>query len=61
MAIHHRPLVLIHGLWNSPRLFFNLEKELKPYGYSLFIPDLPHALGRISLRQLAKDLDKQIF
>ncbi len=61
MAFSHRPLVLVHGLWNSPQLFYPLLKELnRPY-WSVFIPHLPHDFGRTPLRVLAKQLDSRIL
>ncbi len=55
-----RPIFLIHGLWNNPKLFENLIKKIKEDDYQLYRPHLPHKLGKTSLRCLAKDLDAQI-
>ncbi len=52
-----RPLVLIHGLWNTPKLFDNLLLRLHQPQTLLLVPHLPHDLGRISIRKLAIDLD----
>ena len=52
------PLVLVHGLWDTPRLFRRLEAELhgRCDDISLFAPHLPHRLGATPLRQLAARL-----
>ena len=55
-----RPLILVHGLWNTPQLFDRLIYQLDQKPTMLFAPHLPHDLGRISIRQLAKDLDFHI-
>jgi NDP-sugar pyrophosphorylase family protein len=49
------PLVLVHGLWDTPRLFRRLEAELhgRCDDITLFAPHLPHRLGATPLRQLA--------
>ncbi len=55
-----RPLVLVHGLWNSPKLFDDLVSSLNQNPHLLLIPHLPHDLGRVSIRNLAADLDIEI-
>ena len=55
-----RPLVLVHGLWDTPRLFRRLIQTLDDLDRSLLVPHLPHRLGAVPLRQLARDLDRQI-
>ncbi len=55
-----RPLVLVHGLWNTPILFDRLRQRLNQPHSLLFIPYLPHECGRISLNKLAIELDVQI-
>ena len=56
-----RPVVLVHGLWNNPRIFCRLVRKLEDYGLRIFVPELKHFSGRVSLRVLAKDLDRQIL
>jgi len=55
-----RPIFLIHGLWNNPKLFEKLLKKIKKDDYQLYSPHLPHKYGNTSLRRLACDLDSQI-
>ena len=55
-----RALVLVHGLWDTPRLFRRLIQTLDDPERPLFAPHLPHRLGAVPLRQLARDLDRQI-
>jgi triacylglycerol lipase len=54
------PLVLVHGLWDTPRVFRRLIQALDDPDRSLLAPHLPHRLGAVPLRQLARDLDRQI-
>jgi len=55
-----RPIFLVHGLWNNPKLFDKLIKKIKVDDYILFRPHLPHKFGKTSLRHLARDLDSKI-
>jgi triacylglycerol lipase len=56
------PLVLLHGLWDTPRVFRRLEAELlgRCPELELFAPHLPHRFGAVPLRQLAAQLAPQI-
>ncbi|MEB3319785.1 MAG: alpha/beta fold hydrolase [Cyanobium sp.] len=52
------PLVLLHGLWDTPRLFRRLETALLqrcPH-LELYAPHLPHRLGAAPIRDLAERL-----
>ncbi len=55
-----RPLVLVHGLWNTPTLFTRLKKKLSHSESLLFSPRLPHQCGRTPIRDLAILLDTEI-
>ncbi len=55
-----RPLVLVHGLLDTPRLFSRLERRLEVQPRPLLSPHLPHRFGATPLRTLAKQLDQQI-
>tara|TARA_B100000214_G_C23889122_1_gene590954 strand:- start:158 stop:754 length:597 start_codon:yes stop_codon:yes gene_type:complete len=55
-----RPIFLIHGLWNNPRLFEKLILKINENNYQLYRPYLPHEFGKTSLRRLARDLDSKI-
>ena len=55
-----RPLVLVHGLWDTPRLFHRLVKELEEHQVPMLVPHLPHRLGAVSLTTLAEDLGQRI-
>ena len=39
------PLVLVHGMWDTPRLFNRLEQALDRRRGPLLIPPLPHRFG----------------
>lgn len=47
------PLVLIHGMWDTPRLFDRLRKELGGRRASLLIPHLPHRFGITPIEEQA--------
>jgi triacylglycerol lipase len=52
------PLVLVHGLWDTPEVFNSLETALRAQAPQLeiYAPHLPHRLGAISIRALAGQL-----
>ena len=54
------PLVLVHGLWDSPRLFRRLEERLAGRRDPLLIPHLPHGLGSTPLPELATRLGEAV-
>ena len=54
------PLVLVHGLWDTPRLFNRLKRELGERREPLLIPHLPHRLGAVGLLELAELLGSHI-
>jgi len=60
VARPHRPLVLVHGLWDTPKLFGRLVKVLEQHQVPLLIPHLPHRLGVVPLSALANTLDALI-
>ena len=55
-----RPIFLIHGLWNNPKLFEKLIGKIKEDDYQLYKPHLPHEFGKTSLSELAINLDSKI-
>lgn len=61
-ALARRPLVLLHGLWDTPRLFRRLEAALRARApqLELFAPHLPHRLGATPIGHLAADLAQLI-
>ena len=60
MDLKKRPIFLVHGLWNNPKLFEKLIEKIEVDNYQIYIPHLPHKFGKTSLRKLAKDLNSQI-
>jgi triacylglycerol lipase len=50
------PLVLVHGLWDTPLLFRPLQERLAGRRDPLLIPHLPHGLGNRPLLDLAAQL-----
>ena len=60
MSICKRPIILIHGLWNTSAIFNNLLKRLDYYDVEYYAPTLEHFFGRISIIDLAESLDELI-
>jgi triacylglycerol lipase len=54
------PLVLVHGLWDTPRLFDRLKLQLDNRRSPLLIPYLPNAFGTVPILKLAERLGRQI-
>ncbi len=55
-----RPLILVHGLWNTPNLFNRLKKRLIHSESLLYSPFLPHQCGKVQIRDLATRLHEEI-
>jgi triacylglycerol lipase len=53
------PLVLVHGLWDTPALFNSLRRALDDRR-EVFVPHLPHGLGVVPLEELAAQLGRGI-
>ena len=60
MKLNKRPIFLVHGLWNDPKLFEKLIKKINEDDYELYRPHLPHRFGKTSLKDLARALDSKI-
>ena len=60
MNLNKRPIFLVHGLWNDPKLFEKLIKKINEDNYELYRPHLPHRFGKTSLKDLARALDSKI-
>ena len=56
----HPPLVLVHGLWDTPRLFHRLQERLGDRRFPLLVPHLPIWLGRTPVQELARILGSHI-
>mgnify|MGYP006272776409 CR=1 FL=1 len=54
------PLVLVHGLWDNPRLFDGLVKALGGAIPEVLIPHLPHGLGHVPIETMASWLNSHI-
>lgn len=52
--------MLVHGLWDTPRLFGRLVRRLDQARIPVLAPFLPHRFGAVPLRVLADQLDQQI-
>ena len=56
-----RPIVLIHGLWNTSDIFKYLTKKLDRYSIDYFAPTLHHDFGKVSIIDLTKSLNELII
>lgn len=54
------PLVLVHGLWDTPGLFRRLEKRLEGRRDQVLVPHLPHGLGERPVLELARELGEAV-
>ena len=55
-----RPIVLIHGLWNTSDIFKSLMRKLDRYSIDYFAPTLQHDFGKVSIIDLTKSLNDLI-
>jgi len=61
MESNNRPIVLIHGLWNTSDIFKSLIKKLDKYSIDYFAPTLKHDFGKVSIIDLTKFLNELII
>ncbi|MFO0037389.1 MAG: esterase/lipase family protein [Synechococcaceae cyanobacterium] len=54
------PLVLVHGLFDTPSLFWSLRQRLGNRRDPVLAPHLPHGIGSTPLTTLARQLGEQI-
>jgi triacylglycerol lipase len=54
------PLILVHGLLDTPAVFHGLKRELAGGRQPLLIPSLPLRLGRTSIEEAAEFLGSHI-
>ena len=57
MSVLARPLILVHGLWDTPKVFNRLILRCSQSDKRILSPFLEHRSGLTSLRTLAKQLD----
>ena len=61
MENNNRPIVLIHGLWNTSEIFKYLIEKLNQYKVDYFAPTLYHDFGKVSIFNLTTILDELIL
>ena len=61
MESNNRPIVLIHGLWNTSDIFKSLTRKLDQYSIDYFAPTLQHEFGKVSIIDLTKFLNQLII
>jgi len=61
MESNNRPIVLIHGLWNTSDIFKSLTRKLDKYAIDYFAPTLKHDFGKVSIIDLTKFLNELII
>lgn len=54
------PLVLVHGLWDTPGLFRRLQQRLDGRREPVLLPHLEHGLGERPVLELAAELDQAV-
>ncbi len=57
---NRNPIILIHGLWNTSRIFSFISSKLDEKEVEYFAPTLNHAFGMTSIVELANLMDKLI-
>ena len=60
MEPNNRPIVLIHGLWNTSDIFKYLTRKLDRYSIDYFAPTLQHDFGKVSIIDLTRSLNDLI-
>ena len=60
MSIKRKTIILIHGLWDNPRVFDRLIKKLRFYDVQILTPHMRHGFGKIDINDLAIALDDYI-
>ena len=60
MESNNRPIVLIHGLWNTSDIFKYLTRKLDQYSIKYYAPTLQHDFGKVSIIDLTKSLNELI-
>ena len=61
MELNNRPIVLIHGLWNTSNIFKYLTRKLELYSIDYFAPTLKHDFGMVSINDLTESLNELII
>jgi len=61
MESNKRPIILIHGLWNTSDIFKSLTRKLDRYSIDYFAPTLQHDFGKVSIIDLTKILNELIL
>ena len=56
-----RPIILIHGLWNSSDIFKYFFKKLDGNNIEYYAPTLVHKFGMISIAKITESLNKKII
>ena len=55
------PIILIHGLWNTSRIFSSITSKLDDIGIEYFAPTLEHSYGITSIIDLTNTLNEFIL
>ena len=61
MRLNKRPKILIHGLWDTAKIFNSISKKLDAYEIEYFTPTLIHDFGMISIIDLSEYLNELII
>ena len=58
---NRNPIILIHGLWNTSRIFSFISSKLDEKEVEYFAPTLNHAFGMTSIVELTNLMDELIL
>ena len=58
--VNRNPIILIHGLWNTSRIFSFISSKLDEKEVEYFAPTLNHAFGMTSIVELTNLIDQLI-
>ena len=56
-----KPIILIHGLWNTSSVFSSITSKLDEKGIEYFAPTLNNEYGMTAIVELSKLLNKLIL
>jgi len=55
------PIILIHGLWNTSKIFSSITSKLDDFGIEYFAPTLKHSYGSTSIVDLTNKFNDLIL
>ena len=59
--LNRNPIIFIHGLWNTSKIFYSITSKLDEIGIEYFAPTLNHSYGMTSIVELTNLLNELIL